>query len=387
MPQLLRGITAGLLMLGKGRAVELMDAIGAEVRKLIEPGAGVPDALRLERIADAIVSIEYYMETLQNGRADPWYMLDNAEMCIKALAADAAPRVPNVELPDGRADAESQDPRDARCRMNSRARGAAILRAQAAHSSGDRPAERGAVDPQFLELFIEEAKEEIASIQQTLPAVGPESDGSGVAGLPAPQLPHLKGSGRMVGARSIAEFAWSIENLLNRIIDKTLSRTPGMMGLLRNAVAALPQLVEQLESGRQNSVPVEAIMSRAFAYADGREAEQLGAALAPEDRADVAAIPASWRRPRRNRRQRAVERGRLRRRCRRSSAPRRSPPAAARGTGGRGRARCHGSAAARDLQQGNLEPSGGDSRAICASAPASRRRTICRSPCTAPSIP
>ena len=48
VPQLLRGITAGLLMLGKGRAVELMDAIGTEVRKLIEPGAPVPDALRLE---------------------------------------------------------------------------------------------------------------------------------------------------------------------------------------------------------------------------------------------------------------------------------------------------------------------------------------------------
>ena len=84
----------------------------------------------------------------------------------------------------------------------------------------------------------------------------------------------LKGSGRMVGARSIAEFAWSIENLLNRIIDKTLTRTPGMMALLRNAVAALPQLVEQLETGRPNSVPTEALMTRAFAYADGRDAEQ-----------------------------------------------------------------------------------------------------------------
>jgi chemosensory pili system protein ChpA (sensor histidine kinase/response regulator) len=37
------------------------------------------------------------METLQNGRADPWYMLDNAEMCIKALAEEAPSRVPNVE--------------------------------------------------------------------------------------------------------------------------------------------------------------------------------------------------------------------------------------------------------------------------------------------------
>ncbi|MEA3197987.1 MAG: hypothetical protein QOF32_2039, partial [Gammaproteobacteria bacterium] len=75
VPQLLRGITAGLLMLGKGRAAELMDAIGAQVRNLIEPGAPSPDAVRLERVADAIVSIEYYMETLQSGRNDPWYML------------------------------------------------------------------------------------------------------------------------------------------------------------------------------------------------------------------------------------------------------------------------------------------------------------------------
>src|SRR5271168_1757562 len=98
VPQLLRGITAGLLMLGKGRAVELMDGIGAEVRRLIEPGAGVPDALRLERIADAIVSIEYYMETLQNGRADPWYMLDNAETCLKTLTEEVPSRVPDLNL-------------------------------------------------------------------------------------------------------------------------------------------------------------------------------------------------------------------------------------------------------------------------------------------------
>src|SRR5450631_2390878 len=98
VPQLLRGITAGLLMLGKGRAVELMDAVGTQVRKLIEPGAPVPDAIRLERVADAIVSIEYYMETLQSGRTDPWYMLDNAETCLKTLEDEAPSRVPNVSI-------------------------------------------------------------------------------------------------------------------------------------------------------------------------------------------------------------------------------------------------------------------------------------------------
>ncbi len=31
------------------------------------------------------MSLEYYMETLQAGRADPWYMLDNAQTCLQAL--------------------------------------------------------------------------------------------------------------------------------------------------------------------------------------------------------------------------------------------------------------------------------------------------------------
>jgi chemosensory pili system protein ChpA (sensor histidine kinase/response regulator) len=293
VPQLLRGITAGLLMLGKGRAVELMEAIGTEVRKLIEPGAGVPDALRLERIADAIVSIEYYMETLQNGRADPWYMLDNAEICVKALAADAETRVPNVEFPsaDG-TKTVNLDPTSTLALEHSKRVQAATdpLIPLAAAPPFAVPAPAAAeVDPQFLELFIEEAKEEIAAILKTFPLWDQNPmDLESLASLRR-SFHTLKGSGRMVGARSIAEFGWSIENLLNRLIEKTLSRTPGMMSLLRSAVAALPMLVEQLESGRQSSVAVDSLMARAFAYADGREAEQLGAAMAPEDRADAGA--------------------------------------------------------------------------------------------------
>jgi chemosensory pili system protein ChpA (sensor histidine kinase/response regulator) len=276
VPQLLRGITAGLLMLGKGRAVELMDAIGEQVRMLIEPGAPKPDALRLERIADAIVSIEYYMETLQSGRADPWYMLDNAETCIKALAEQGPSRVPNVELaPEEAAKTVKLDPQATLALDRGRQVQAPIPLIPSSEAQ--------AIDPQFLELFIEEAKEEIASIQRNFPLWDQNPmDFESLASLRR-SVHTLKGSGRMVGAVSIAEFGWSIENLLNRIIDKTLSRTPGMMTLLRNAVAALPELVEQLETGRPHALPLDAIMARAFAYADGREAEQLGAALAPED--------------------------------------------------------------------------------------------------------
>src|SRR5580692_3923794 len=283
VPQLLRGITAGLLMLGKGRAVELMDAIGKQVRMLIEPGAPPPEPIRLERVADAIVSIEYYMETLQSGRTDPWYMLDNAETCLKTLADDdALSRMPNLNLTSSEAAKTLKlDPSET----------IAMERTKRAHAATNPLIvlpEPEAVDPQFVELFIEEAKEEIASVQKTFPLWDQNPMDLEALSSMRRSFHTLKGSGRMVGARAIAEFAWSIENLLNRIIDKTLSRTPGMMALLRNSVAALPQLVEQLETGRPSSIAVETLMSRAFAFADGREADQGISTLTQQDLGSVA---------------------------------------------------------------------------------------------------
>jgi chemosensory pili system protein ChpA (sensor histidine kinase/response regulator) len=287
VPQLLRGITAGLLMLGKTRAVELMEAIGTQVRRLIEPGAPAPEAARLERVADAIVSIEYYMETLQSGRTDPWYMLDNAEMCLKTLDSEVTARIPNV-TPSGADVTQTQ-----------RLEPVATLAIERDHAASHPLIPLAApepVDPQFVELFIEEAKEEIASIRNSFPLWDQNPMDSESLALVRRSFHTLKGSGRMVGAGAIAEFGWSIENLLNRIIDKTLSRTPGMMALLRSAVAALPPLVEQLETGRTHAVPVEALMARAFAYADGSEADQGITTITPVEREEApvprAAAPA-----------------------------------------------------------------------------------------------
>jgi chemosensory pili system protein ChpA (sensor histidine kinase/response regulator) len=268
VPQLLRGITAGLLMLGKGRAVELMDGIGKHVRRLVEPGAPVHDALRLERIADAIVSIEYYMETLQSGRTDPWYMLDNAEICIRALAEDAPAPVRALAVTAAAPTGEIRQTPEATVALDRN------IREQASTHPLIVPTDMQTLDPQFVELFIEEAKEEITSIERSFPRWDQNPMDLESLVTMRRSVHTLKGSGRMVGARMIGEFAWSIENLLNRVIDKTLTRTPGMMSTMRAAVAALPHLVEQLETGRPLSVPVDEIMSRAYAYAEGRGAEQ-----------------------------------------------------------------------------------------------------------------
>ena len=64
----------------------------------MQPGGSGLAPEYLDRLADAIVSLEYYIETLQAGRSDPWYMLDNARTCLDALA-----RAPERVAADGAA--------------------------------------------------------------------------------------------------------------------------------------------------------------------------------------------------------------------------------------------------------------------------------------------
>ncbi len=83
-PQL-RGIVAGLLMLDKTKALQVVERIGAVIATRLAPSGATFKPEHLERLADSIVSVEYYMETVSAGRSDPWYMLENAERCLDLL--------------------------------------------------------------------------------------------------------------------------------------------------------------------------------------------------------------------------------------------------------------------------------------------------------------
>ena len=274
VPELMRGITAGLLMLGRGRAVEVLEGIARHLQSILAASGELAPG-RLDRLADAIVSVEYYMETLQSGRSDPWYMLDNAETCLRALdaAALAAPAVASaatsetgIYLATQRLDRGAVD--------DITAERTEVLPTAPVRSPPPAPVLDGStLDPDLVALFIEEAREELAKIREHLPVwdQNPLDDDS-LTRLRR-SFHTLKGSGRMVGARRVGDFSWAIENLLNRVISGTLSRTPGMLGLLREAVASLPALIEQLESTAAPAVDVTQVIARANAYADGRDGD------------------------------------------------------------------------------------------------------------------
>ncbi len=255
-PALARGITAGLLLLGRNRAMEVMRRISEHVSALLGPGSLSRNDEYIDRLADAIVGIEYYMETLQAGRGDPWYMLENAERCLATLdqtraatpapAAQAAPATPAAAVP--------APPKPA---------------AAPARAAADAGALRPAVDPELLALFVEEAREEIATIGRLFP-LWEENPSDRESLTRVRRAFHtLKGSGRVVGARRVGDFAWAIENLLNRIIDGTLERSAGMLATLREAIALLPSLIGELEGGKADVAQADALARRAEAHATG----------------------------------------------------------------------------------------------------------------------
>ena len=312
--QLLRGITAGLLMLGKPRAVEITEGIGKILAQYVRPDGSAVVTDQMDRLADAIVAVEYYMETLQAGRSDPWYMLDNADVCLKVLA-EQEPMEPlkPLPLPEGPEYTHTLaiDPyRDGARLPADEERTEVLTRTQAEQAAAARPATSSAPvsplatgilpavlelpqdksDPEFLELFIEEAKEEIARLQQLFPMWDENPQDTDSLVSVRRSFHTLKGSGRMVGAKLIGEFAWAIETLLNRIINKTLDRTPDIMTVLREAVAAVPELVEQLETARAPNVDVGALISRACALAGIRDAPVLNRP-APAQKPPPVAVP------------------------------------------------------------------------------------------------
>jgi chemosensory pili system protein ChpA (sensor histidine kinase/response regulator) len=314
-PELLRGIKAGLLLLGRMRAVNLIEQIGECLQRVMQPGGGSLPPTYMDRLADAIVSVEYYMETLQAGRAEPDYMLDNAQACIDALRSAPAAEAPTVpplsssvyaktvlidpagatlgvdpertdnlaptmlapalRLPAGGDAPAGETSRRLRALADAtgslpRAAPPVLAPAappKAAPVAAPQPPVSADTDPELLEIFIEEAREEVARIQQYFPEWD-RNPGDGAALAVIRRSFHtLKGSGRMVGARPLAEFAWAIENLLNRIIDGTVARSPAVSAKLREAVALVPQLVEQLAGGAAPGDDPEALAARAHSLA------------------------------------------------------------------------------------------------------------------------
>jgi len=280
VPARFRSIAGALKIMNLGQVAQLLEGVSDYVESDLLGADTIPPSDRLNLFADAITAIEYFMEAVTEGRGVQTEILEIAKQSLNELGVPSgfAPSVSMV----AKDVIDEAGSKPAELSVSHQAE--KIKEERGSETDFETEAEAGTpaevemqpvvekpvldeVEPEILEIFIEEAKEEVGVIQEYLPRWLRNQDDQDALSTFRRSFHTLKGSGRLVGAVTIGELAWSIENLLNRVIDETVEVSPDIFAVLSETQEVLPGLIECQESGRPPEVEVQPIMDRAFALA------------------------------------------------------------------------------------------------------------------------
>ena len=123
------------------------------------------------------------------------------------------------------------------------------------------------LDEEIMQIFVEDAREIIQVIDRTLPEWRANPDNRDVLLELRRAFHTIKGSGRMVGASVIAELAWAVENMLNRVREDKIRHSDQIFALLFEVQKTLPAMVAHLEGGPAPQADIDALRNRADALA------------------------------------------------------------------------------------------------------------------------
>ncbi|GAB3335542.1 hypothetical protein GCM10027359_09270 [Marilutibacter aestuarii] len=290
----------------------------------------VPTGSQLDTLADSLASLEYYLEAVREQRPNRERILDIARQSLETLGywpvPSTADHVVAGDLPGAmRIDDDTREAVSRALGELERAPARATgVPAEAAFDSPDAPAvapeaadtvapvghaahspvaDAGVasagfehsddIDDDIREVFLEEVEEEIANLGNLLPTWY-EQPGDKEKLRPIRRVFHtLKGSGRLVGARTLGEFSWKIESMLNRVLDTDNGRepSPAVVSVVEHAFAVLPQLRDALQGGAVVTADLAGLEAIADRVAAGEEVFY----TAPEPQAEAVAdeTPAS----------------------------------------------------------------------------------------------
>jgi chemosensory pili system protein ChpA (sensor histidine kinase/response regulator) len=248
VPQLLDQVRGGLLLSGEERAAALVAQVCTYVLHELIAGEQVPGDQQLDALADAICSIEYYVEELNEGAVSGYMMLDVAEQSLEKLGYSPLPggmqvyaeqtivdRIPAVGAPEM---VEAPE----------------ITALQVIAVDVDR---------EILDIFLEEAAGEISLLDELLPRVIAGTEDGEMLETIRRAFHTLKGSGRMVGALALGEFACVFERLLKQLIDGTAGTGEWHHELLAQVTGPLSQLLKQIEGGSPPGADVNGLVMQA----------------------------------------------------------------------------------------------------------------------------
>ncbi len=332
VPEQIAVLCGALDMIPLRRAARLLSSCGAYLRRqLLEAGAA-PGMEAMEILADAVTAVDYYLqrtaEDITGGIED---ILDVADASLAKLGYDGivdertAPQPEVFAIPPKEAEqvgTEAAEASEESFDWEGLVSESADLREEPAASevaepeahepepvqaSPEEPAVAAGAqapslpplspamaektssladafesDEEIVEIFVEEADEVLETINGCLPRwrehLGDEESLTELRRA----FHTLKGSGRMVGANIIGELSWSVENMLNRLIDGTFEPTGQFAAVVEEATALIPYLRDAFEAQRAPDLDgMGRIMEKADVLASGGTLEEAPVAEEP----------------------------------------------------------------------------------------------------------
>ena len=250
LPQSLQALSGGLMMVNQRQAAEVLKAAATHIVNVLLNAKQTPELGQMDDLADAITSVDYYLERFLDNPNDPYLqMLEVAETAVKKFGYGVGSQGPSGM--DGESPVED-----------------AITKSVEVPVALSET-EYDLIDDEILALFFEETEEVLEALFEHL-AVWKSDPANKEAQTEIRRGFHtLKGSSRMVGATVVGELAWSMENLLSRVIEKTVTPNPEVMNIITEVVARIPEGVSAFKEGQQNKFKAEAMGAIADALAEG----------------------------------------------------------------------------------------------------------------------
>ncbi len=237
----LETISGALRMAGQAEVSDLTDKLCRCLNAGTHAMANGADAAeaRLDSLTDAVAALELYLAGCRDGQANSLRYLEIMHERLDGL-------------PEASTSGESLQTTEIRLPE--------IPAQRPAASQPSAAAEEPAIDPAMQEVFLEEFDSVLRQLEQSLPAWVADPGNSKLQIEMRRGFHTLKGSGRMVGAREIGDFAWRIEELLNRLGEQKIKPDSEVLGCVSLAVQSLPYLKARLlrESDELDTESVQA---------------------------------------------------------------------------------------------------------------------------------
>jgi len=298
-PAKLAQIQGALTVMNSQKAADLLGATAAYISNEVLGKHESPDISKLDVLADAITSIEYYLEALEEGGGQPESILAVAEISVEQLgyplggeydvsvsdqeevsndALDTESEEVDFDFSDetelvaeeDEPVEEEQQPVVYETVVEEAATGLNAADALAAEAPDDGYLEED-IDEEILEIFVEEADEVLGTMTDCLHAWRANTEDAKSLETLRRSYHTLKGSGRLAGAMVLGEFAWAMENMLNRVMEGKVEAGPGMFSLLEQSEVTVGKLLDYLKGNTDQRPPVKRLSELAYAFADGRQ--------------------------------------------------------------------------------------------------------------------